>query len=77
MQKANLDLESPVKFDLSKVFGACPNKGKLGCFKVEEGADVIHAGVFLLAKMYALKPRWRCARRAEGQRDPKKGPQAN
>ena len=55
MQKANLEPKCPVRFDLSKVFGSCPNKGKLGCFKVEEGADIIHAGVFLMAKMYALK----------------------
>ena len=34
--------------------GAVSNKGKLGCFKVEEGADIIHAGVFLMAKTYAL-----------------------
>ena len=40
---------------MSKVFGNCVNKGKLGCFKVEEGSDIIHAGVFLMAKMYALK----------------------
>ena len=55
MQKANQDQQCPVKFDLSKVFGICSNKGKLWCFKVKEGADIIHAGVFLMAKMYALK----------------------
>ena len=55
MRQANSRSDCPVKFDLSKVFSNCVNKGKLGCFKVEEGSDIIHAGVFLMAKMYALK----------------------
>ena len=36
MHKANAHPNCPISFDLSKVFGKCENKGKLGCFKVEE-----------------------------------------
>ena len=55
MQANNSGPNSAIKFDLSKAFGKCQNKGKLRCFKVEDGSDIIHAGVFLMSKMYALK----------------------
>jgi len=51
MQTHNSGPDSAIKFDLSKVFGKCQNKCKLGCFEVQEGSDIIHAGVFLMAKM--------------------------
>lgn len=55
MQKANGCPGCPVRFDLSKLFKECPNKGKLGCFKIEEGEHTIYGCVFLKAKMYVLR----------------------
>ena len=60
MQKANEDPHGSLSFDLSKVFGRCQNKGKIGCFEVEEGPNIIHTGVLLMTKMYALDQRGPC-----------------